>query len=485
MDHPAATKPTMVGAGIRDGRPPADRGSLNPSVELHTSADGREASFWSSRWLHLASLALLFIGFATAYNVRVPLYEVPDEEAHIGYVDHILRTSRLPAITDTYEAAGPPLYHASGAGVLKLLGLSRPLIALPPNPQFPGLVPGQMNQYLHTPAEDHLPFRGPLLSIHVLRVISTLFGVGTVFFVYLIARLLFPDRPLLAWSAGANTALLPQFALVGGSVMNDTAVAFFAAAAIYFSFRFMKEASARWLLAAAGSLSLGFLTEGSMIVVAPVCASAVFFFSPLSWRRRATAVALLAAAPVVIAGWFYLDHLLTYGEVFAAEAMRTCPGCSQSPLGPGLPLGDPHYRGHFQSLLDRSYWFAGGLLNVFVVDAMYQFLDILVGTAVGGLVLIAVRKNLSSLQRQGLLLLGALLLLALLEVLFVSVRISYQPQGRYLFVAQPAIALLFALGLAALFQRDPQRDHVASLLLPVILFGLNLGILALTLPTVY
>ena len=116
---------------------------------------------------------------------------------------------------------------------------------------------------------------------------------------------------------------------------------------------------------------------------------------------------------------------------------------------------------------------------------MYQFLDILAGTAVGGLVLIAVRKNLSSLQRQGLLLLGALLLLALLEVLFVSVRISYQPQGRYLFVAQPAIALLFAIGFAALFQRNPQRDHVAALLLPVILLGLNVGILTLTLPTVY
>jgi len=117
-----------------------------------------------------------------------------------------------------------------GAGVLKLLGLSPPLIAIPPNPEFPG----QPNNFSHTSAEDDLPFRGAVLSIHVLRAISTLFGAGTVIFVYLIVRLLFASPLLLAWSACANRALLPQFAFVGGAVMTDAAVAFFSTAAIYF-----------------------------------------------------------------------------------------------------------------------------------------------------------------------------------------------------------------------------------------------------------
>jgi len=105
--------------------------------------------------------------------------------------------------------------------------------------------------------------------------------------------------------------------------------------------------------------------------------------------------------------------------------------------------------------------------------------------ALGGAILIIVRRSISTFQQRGLLLLSAFFLLTLVEIVLLSVRISYEPQGRYLFIAQPGIALMFALGLAALFQRDPQRDHVASLLLPVILFGLNLGILTLTLPTVY
>ena len=478
-DSPTPKSPVATPASRRSDGP--GRASLDTSAGLRTEADRGEASFWSSKWLHAGSLALLFIAVATAYNALVPLYEAPDEAAHVSYVHHIQRTGRIPEITDTYEAVGPPLYHAAGAGVLKLLGLSQPLLPMPTNPEFPG----QPNYYLHTPAEDDLPFRGPVLSHHVLRMISTLFGAGTVVFIYLIVRLLFPCRPLLAWSAGANTALLPQFAFVGGAVMNDTTLAFFSASAIYFSFRFMKEGSAIWVLAAAGSLSLGFLTEVSMAVTAAVCALAVFFFCPLPWRRRAISVGLLAAAPLAVAGWFYVGHLLQYEVFFPVDALRTCPGCSVSPLSPGLPLDHPNYRGAFQSLLDRSYWFVGGGMNVYVVDAMYQFLDILAGMALGGAILIIVRRNISTFQQRGLLLLGALFVLALVEIMLVSVRISYQPQGRYLFIAQPAIALLFAIGLAALFQPDAQRDHVASLLLPVILFGLNVGILTLTLPTVY
>ncbi len=431
----------------------------------------------ASPWLAAASLALIFCSIATAFNLLVPLYEAPDEHAHVAYVDYIKRNASIPEVTaETNEAAGPPLYHAIGAGVLELLGLSAPQIEIPGNPDSSS----KPNFFLHTPAEDHLPFRGPVLSIHILRAISTLFGAGAVVFVYLIVRLLFPGRPLLAWSAGANTALLPQFAFAGGAVMNDMTIAFFSAAAVYCSFRVMRDGSWVWLLPAAGSLSLGFLTEASMAVAAAVCALAVLF-SPLSWQRRAMAIGILAGAPLLFAGWFYVGHLVKYGEVYPIHAIRA----AIPSFGPGLPLNHPNYRGPFQSSLDRSYWFVGGYMNVYVAGAMYQFLDILAGMALGGTILVIVRRGLSPFQQRGILLLGVLLVVTALMIVWVSTVISYQPQGRYLFQAQPAIALLLALGLTTIFQRDTVRDNAAAFLLPVILFGLNLGILTLTLPSAY
>jgi len=124
-------------------------------------------------------------------------------------------------------------------------------------------------------------------------------------------------------------------------------------------------------------------------------------------------------------------------------------------------------------------------MNVRVGGTMYQFLDVIAGMAFGGAILMIVRNKLSPFQQRGLLILGILFALAVFEVFWISVRISLESQGRFLFIAQPAIALLFALGINALFQRDSQRDHPAVLLLPAILFGLNIGIFTLTLPTYY
>jgi 4-amino-4-deoxy-L-arabinose transferase-like glycosyltransferase len=263
-------------------------------------------------------------------------------------------------------------------------------------------------------------------------------------------------------------------------VMNDMAVAFFSAAAIYCSFRVMKGDSWKWLLAAAASLSLGFLTEASMAVAAGVCALTLLL-SPLSWRRRAIALGLLAVAPIAVAGWFYIGNLMEYGQIYPMNAIReSIPG-----FGGGLGLDHENYRGLFQSFLDRSYWYVGGYMSVEVVDAMYQFLDILAGMAIGGTILVIVRRDLSQFQQRGILLLSVLLLGTILMIVGHSVVNSWGPQGRFLFGAQPAIALLLALGLMALFQRDTSRDNAAAFLLPVILLGLNLGILTMTLPTAY
>lgn len=210
-----------------------------------------------------------------------------------------------------------------------------------------------------------------------------------------------------------------------------------------------------------------------MIVVATVCALALLF-SPLSWRARGLAFGTLVVVPLAAAGWFYIRNLAEFGAVFPGEQ-----------LGPPLSLTNPVYRGVFQSALQTSYWYTGGWMNVDVVRSMYQFLDIVSGMALGGMIVIAVRNKLTVLQQRGLVLLTVLLALAFFEVIWISTRISFQPQGRFLFIAQSAIALMLALGISALFQRDTQRDHVAAVLLPVVLLGLNLGILTLTLPTVY
>ena len=447
-----------------------------PVPEGKAAADERAADTQRPlilRWLPIGGLLVLYFVLATGYNMAVPLYEAPDEHSHVAYVDHLQRTGEIPDIPRIYEAAGPPFYHAVGAAVMKAAGFTPPFIGLPENPDR-GVA--EKNFWLHLPSENDLPYRGPVLGIHVLRGISTLFGMGTVLLVYLIVLQLFPGRGWLAWGAAANTALLPMFAFVGGSVMNDTALAFFAAGAVYSILRVVKEGSALWVGVAAASLALGFLTEGSMIVVAVVCALALLY-SPLSWRGRGFALAALVAVPLIVAGWFYVRSIVLFGDVYPADELGDD--------GPPRALDNLVYREVFFTSLQESYWYVGGWMNVRLAGGIYQFLNVVAGMALAGLIVTLVRNRLTVLQRHGLILMCALFVIAMLEVMYINTRIGLEAQGRFLFVAQPAIALLFALGINALFQRNTERDNFSVVLLPVFLLALNIGILTLRLPDVY
>jgi hypothetical protein len=75
--------------------------------------------------------------------------------------------------------------------------------------------------------------------------------------------------------------------------------------------------------------------------------------------------------------------------------------------------------------------------------------------------------------------------LALLSVIYFSVMYAMQNQGRYLFVAMPAFAILLPLGLSGLLSRDGERDHPIMLALPVLLLAINIAIFTTILPKYY
>lgn len=426
---------------------------------------------WVWAW---APLALVVAGFAvlsTAYNVRVPLYEAPDERAHSRYAASLAEQGKLPKFTvvEDYESWHPPLYYALGAGVLKLLALG-PVPNLEQNPNFPA----QSESHLHT-VDESFPYSKPVLAVHVLRGVSGLFAAGTLVFVYLITLVVFPQRRLLALSAASTTGLVPQFAFIASMVNNDAASVFFAAATVYFGLRYMRDTRPTWLFIAAIALSLGALSK-STAMIAGVVPMGVVLFSALPWRQRLNQLAVLGFLPLSMAGWFYVRSLVLWGAIFPKHLFW--------PLSPA-PIWDPLYRTVFLEALRHSYWYAGGALNIGASPVLYDLLDLLSALALGGVIVTFVSARLSRLQRRGLLLLGLLPILALLVILYFSATADFQPQGRYLFVAQPALAILMPMGLSALFSPKGERDHPTMLALPVLLIAMNIYIFAIVLPRAY
>src|SRR4029450_89495 len=173
----------------------------------------------------------------------------------------------------------------------------------------------------------------------------------------------------------------------------------------------------------------------------------------------------------------YVRSIILFGDVYPADELTGD--------GPPRALDDLIYREVFFDSLQESYWYVGGWMNVRLAGGIYQFLNVVAGMALAGVIVTILRNRLTGFQLRALFLMGALFIAAMLEVMYVNVQIGLESQGRFLFVAQPAIALLFALGINALFQRNQDRDNFSLVLLPAFLLALNIGILTLRLPDVY
>ena len=146
----------------------------------------------------LAALLVAFTVLVLLHGWATPLFEAPDEVWHYAYARWLAEGHGLPAMTDNasganQEVAQPPLYY----GVAALLSAPFPDSDLDAlfwhNPGFGyqarGLVPDNKNMLIHTSAEQW-PWRGAVLTVHVARLASLLFGLLTV---------------LAAWGLGYET----------------------------------------------------------------------------------------------------------------------------------------------------------------------------------------------------------------------------------------------------------------------------------------
>ena len=424
-------------------------------------------------WAPLAVVLATFLTVSTVYNLRVPLYEAPDEIAHARYVRSIAQDGELPRFrsVEEYESWQPPLYYAVGAAALKGLSLDSPP-ELEWNPNF--YATGDPQNFIHG-AEEDFPYSEPVLAVHILRAVNTLFGAGTIIFIYLTALLVFPRRRLLAFTAAATASLIPQFAFISSTVSNDPSSFFFASAIVYFGLRYLRESSTALLVLAAAAVSLGALAKVSTLVVAVVPLVAILLQS-IPWQRKIPLLAVLALLPIAVAGWFYVRSVILWGSFYPDDLFWK--------LNP-LPIWNSRYREDFLQPLRESFWYTGGPANIRLASIIYDLLNVTFVLAVAGVIVTFMSARLSAFEKRGLALLSALPALALAMLLYFSVEHDFQQQGRYLFSAIPGFAILLPLGIGALFSRDRLEDHAAMLSVPALLLAVNLYVFTVTLPDYY
>lgn len=409
---------------------------------------------WHTARRGLVLIVISFCLLGAIYGVVHPLFEPPDELWHFSFI-RVLATQRsLPVQPEEgkdmwlREAGQPPLYYLVFAPAVAALDTS----------DFPGFVRFNVahpavtahsaseapNVFIHTPHEA-FPYTGAVLAIHILRLLTVLWGAGTVVGTYLVAREVVPTRPALALAAAAITAFNPHFICISNAVNNDAAAACLCTLALWLAIRLVREAR----LGGKTLVSLGFVL--GLALLSKVSALPLLALVPLAlglrwWRDRDTWALLVRGATVfslaaLVGAWWYVHNWVLYGDPLAWDVWLIDIGVHPITFDELL-----RQLGHVAT----SFWSPYDGLFPPVVFWTLGLLALV--AAVGWVRIIVQREARALVNAEGLLLAGTWFIFLFISLIRYMMT-TPSAEGRLLFPGIAAFALLLALGVGTIISR--------------------------------
>jgi hypothetical protein len=348
------------------------------------------------------------------------------------------------------EASQPPLYYILGALATFWINTEDAEELLWYNPQAnigKPTEPGNKNVFVHV---EGFPYRGTALAVHMARMVSLLFGTGTVLLTYLIALEVFPGRKSLAIGAAAFNAFIPQFIFISVAVNNDNAANFFCSLALLLIIRLLCKTQNPNDQIPIGSLVIGHwsllglvlgLAALSKLNTLGLFPLMTLTFAFIASRRRSLkffiqGIAIVLSVAFLVAGWWYIRNWLLYRDPTGLKAMFNVVGRREVSLLELLgEMGG----------LRVSFWALFGWFSIPVSPLIYKALDFMSLLAFLGLGIWFVRRKGKGKKAPAV--------LALWSVIVFSSLIRWTSmtegtQGRLLFPAISSISILLVLGLS-------------------------------------
>ncbi len=289
---------------------------------------------WSPRLI-----AAVYLLLALGAGVLNPLFEAPDEHWHYFTAQAIAQTGRLPRVEQPpdpwlgQEAAQPPLYYALAALLIAPLDTAAARETVWPNPHVlmgDASAVTNLNAFVHGPWEAW-PWRGYALAAHLLRLFSSLLGLGTLLCISGAARCLWPARPQRAVLAMAMVAFLPQFVFTHSAVSNDALITFLSAAAIWQLLSLWRSGwQKRSLLLLGATIGLAILSKTAGLLLLAFALGVLLLHARqrrAPMLRSALQLAAFVALPALLfSGWLLLRNWALYGDITAANQFVALAG---------------------------------------------------------------------------------------------------------------------------------------------------------------
>ncbi len=433
-------------------------------IVLPSSPTLRTAIGIAARDRGLYLIAAAFVALSLAWNFAVPVFEAPDESAHLQYILFVADQGRLPDLHTEVRQVGiegfhPPLYYALLGAMVRGSGMPHPFVAPTRNPAF------SFTQMESAP-NYFLPVSDAYGYVHLLRFFSTALGLVVIVCAYLAALALGAPRAF-GWLTSAVTAFLPQFTFISSVLNNDNLANAFSAIGLVWLLYSLRPPVRLWQMFVLGGLcGLVFLSKYNAAIFLVGCSGLMIVMTQSRNRAQMLKSGVgFAAGVILVAGWYLLYNQLRYGDPGAVRLSTLSVPDNVAPKS----LLDPYHLGYLliyvPYLVLQSFLGVFGWMRIFLPRPFYLFYGGLWLAALWGSAAALFDKRWDVLRRS-----LVIAPLPLAGALIYANLISNMNQGRFFFPALVAISLVFILGLAELPARL-RRPALASA--PLFLFTTN------------
>jgi 4-amino-4-deoxy-L-arabinose transferase-like glycosyltransferase len=416
-------------------------------------------------WLIL--IVVLYAILGITYSLATPPLEASDEFKHYPVVQFIETERRLPVLDPAMpglwrnEAGQPPLYYALMAfltapidttDLTQLHQLNAHAFIGDPN-QI-----SNRNLIIHDPAREQFPWQGAVLAIHLIRLVSIAFGIGTIILTAQLGRLLF--NPRVGLLGAALTAFNPMFLFVSAAVNNDSLAIMLGHLGLLMSvwlWQDLYSSRASWgRYAGLGAvIGLGMLTKLSLVPLLGLAGAALALLAlrHRDWRFLFLGGTLVLTIALAISGWWFVRNLTLYGDLTGVSAFISAEGVR------GTSITWQDWKGEFGTFY-RSYWGLFGAVNIATPEPYYLISNAAMAIGAVGFAIWWVKNRQRRAAGLWLVVMWGLALLLLLLKWNVMLRAF---QGRLVFPALGGLNVLWVMGLVGGI-REKWGRHLSYLL---------------------
>ncbi|TRZ66595.1 DUF2142 domain-containing protein [bacterium] len=398
---------------------------------------------------------IYYLVFCAIFLSITPVYETPDEDLHLQYINYVSFYNTLPnqyeGIVNKEKFVGQghqhPLYYIITGSLISLFKSDCRLIINPvPNHMHVwfGGTAGKVPEYNHinenifgSSHDEHL--------FYLLRILSIIFGLINIIFIYKIARIIFSSAQSPAYWAlfmAFFAASLPQYLFISVSVNNDMLANLFSTLSIYIIFKIFNDSeNIRYYIILGITLGLGFLTKKTLLFLVPgfILAVIYLFFKKENLKNLLKYFSVSLAICFLICGWFFIRNYILYGG-FLGSQMETD---TMPYLVERESIFSKFLFVKFLPGMYHSFFASFGWMNVKQPLFSYALFSFVIILSLNGIILKLYKEKFKNVNFVFSLI---LFLICLVGIYYFNLTFK-QTQGRYLFPVLSVISVLIVSGL--------------------------------------